>query len=466
MGGSCCWIGAFKFRGLRIAIQAPLDVNRWQATNFTTLNIFDRAPLPLLYEMPAGTAWSRVVGDSNDTPSNYRDDLVSLQYWDEQPLTTDFVNRAAAYFAEWRFIYPNTLAHTNENGIDVGMQNYMQTAKPDMIMFDQYPGANGSRFPTPRRRHMVSWYSLTQGYRLLGLGGIDGTGTKPIPYAQYLDLFRDNYSYSQPAESFVRLQQFASWAFGYTFVSAFVYNDTNAGIVPVMFSTPGDGSPTSTFYDVAETNRQSLNLGPALVRLVSTDIFMKPGSGQSVSGTGLTEWSSRAGSTLGYSDFITGVTPYTNSVAQGGSPDGSYSDILIGYSTPLLADNSDATFVDGLHFMIVNGSASGTAASAMQWYHVTFDFSGTPHDSLVRLSRDTGEVELVPLVYTGSSQYYLDLSLPGGTGDLFTFWNSDNPLPTIPEPGSLSIVISGSLAAWLGYIRRRRSNKIRNTSAI
>ena len=373
----------------------------------------------------------------------YTDNLVSLQYWDEQTLTTDYVDRATAKFAEWRTLYPNALGHTNHYGFQISstaLQNFMEDAQPDMIMFDLYPAGDGSRFPTPNRLYMGLWYSEMQKYRTAGLAGIDRTGQKPIPYAQYLDLFRKDYTKPEPAESFVRLQQFASWAFGYTYVSGFVYNDLSyTGVTPVMFDAVGDSSPTPTFDNVAETNRQSRNLGPALVRLVSTGIFMKPGSGESGTGlSGLSSWTENAG---GSGDYITAVTPITG---LGGGNDSSYPDTLVGYFKPLLADNSQATFVDGLTFMIVNGSASDTAAASEQWYRLAFDFVGSGLDKLARLSRDTGQVENVPLTSTGGTTYSVDINLPGGTGDLFCFYSGDT-LPTIPEPGMIVLLITGLL---------------------
>jgi hypothetical protein len=244
--------------------------------------------------------------------------------------------------------------------------------------------------------------------------------------------------------------------------SSFVYNEPgqDSGVYPVMFSSSGDSSPTQTYYDVAETNRQSRNLSPGLVRLVSSGIFMKPGSGKSVSGTGLSQWSARAGSTSGYVDYLTGITPYTNSTANGGTSDSGYSDILVGYFKPLLDTNPGCTFADGLHLMVVNGSASGTAAASSQWYHMTFDFTGSDFDELVRLSRDTGLVEAVPLVHTSGSQYYLDLNLPGGTGDLFAFWDSSSPLPNVPEPGAIVLLTTGAIALLANAIRKKSDDSI------
>jgi len=306
-------------------------------------------------------------------------------------------------------------------------------------------------------------------YRTAGLAGNDGAGTSPIPYAQYLDLYRSSYTAATPSESFVRLQQNASWTFGYSMVTAYVYNDWDVG---AMFDSAGDGSPNAVFNYVAETNRQSRNLGPALTRLVSTDIRMIPGKysdytwwqGNHIDTlplpSGISPWASGhvhgdIKGNNGGSDYITGITPITG---PGGGANSTYSDVLIGYFKPLLASNPGCTFADGLHFMIVNGASQGTAAAAQQWYHLTFNFTGSDFDSLVRLSRDTGKVELVALTPTGSSNYYLDLNLPGGTGDLFGYWDRSNPLPSVPEPGTV-VLLSNGLIGLLAYAWRNMKKR-------
>jgi hypothetical protein len=437
----------------------PINLDTWGSSNFTTVNVWDEATMPVLGEMPAGTPWGRMSQDNDyQIPSDPTsvDSLVSLQYWDEQPVTAAWINQAASKFASWRTLYPNTLGYTNQTPIDSAtLANFMQGAQPDMISFVNYPGYS---FSGSARN---TWYSDMQMFRTAGLAGNDGTGRQPIPYAQFLDLYRNSYSDAIPSESFVRLQQFAGWAFGYTFVSAFVYNNPDSsGVYPAMFSTNDDSSPTSAFGYVAEANRESRNLGPVLVRLLSTGIFMIPGTGQSVSGTGLWQWSAHAGTTTGYTDYLTRITPYTNSTANGGRAAHSYNDILVGYFKPLSTDSGGATFVDGLDFMIVNGASQGTAAASAQWYHLTFDFTGSNFNELVRLDRNTGLVEAVPLTQISGSQYYLDLDLPGGTGDLFTFWNANSPLPAVPEPGALVLAVIGLLGlSAYGLMKEKVSAK-------
>ena len=450
------------------------DVSLWQSANFNNFNFWSWPSPGVLAALPAGQQWSRLYQAS--TPSSkyltpnelpYADSLTMYLYGDEFSDETmsdpAHLSDMAATYAQWRLRYPNALVGSNFTATmpnDANLANYMQVTQPDLLTFDHYLG--GYSFLESQRN---DWYTAMQRFRTAGLGGNDGTGTTPLAYGQFLRMYRTALTDTElPTESFVRLQQSASWAFGYTFVDAFTYNyPVGAGTYSAMFDTTDDSTPNAVFDYVKETNRQSLNLGPALVRLVSSDIRMIRGSdyttrpndilrwGYSDTNSNSAKWlNQHTADTGGYEDYITSIMP---TASEGGTLDESYGDILIGYLVPLLDDNSDCTFADGLHFMIVNGSAgsgvpvdangvadtaamaAGTAEALAQWYHITFDFGDSDFDSLVRLSRDTGEVELVALTSTGGSTYGFDLNLPGGTGDLFAFWDSNNPLPSIsPTP--------------------------------
>src|SRR6185369_3473388 len=72
-----------------------------------------------------------------------------------------------------------------------------------------------------------------------------------------------------------------------------------------------------------------------------------------------------------------------------------------------------------------------------QTIRLTFNFGSTGIHNLQRLSRDTGQVELVPLIYEGGSTYHLDLTLDGGTGDLFKY-NDGIPFFTALVAGDLN----------------------------
>ncbi|HVV01026.1 MAG TPA: hypothetical protein VHH88_06660, partial [Verrucomicrobiae bacterium] len=295
---------------------APTNFSTWNAAHFTAFNSWnDRNSEKILgWTMP----WARWIKTDGGNPltanetNQHSTELVSLQYGDELnqdgagTIDPDTMAAMSQAYASWRsLVGTNFLAYSNfgannasKSMTPYGLAEYMQSTMPDMLMFDAYP----RQYVT-----LSTWYAEMQKYRLAGIAGIDGSGRRPIPYAQYLDLYRGSYSASLPDEAFVRLQEFASWAFGYTFVTAFVYNKpNNVTVYPALFSSDGDSTPTAVLAQLTEANRQSLNLGPALVRLTSSDLRMIPGSANSLP-AGIPLWSRGAGG----SAFITSIVPIT-----------------------------------------------------------------------------------------------------------------------------------------------------------
>ena len=469
---------------------SPSLASRYSA-NYTAFNFddnFQSVDGDVLAQLPSGTLWGRMaLNGYNDLYSSeqpYSNNVVALQYLDEAlqedgtvgpnngPITrmADY----AAQFRTWNQSYPNALAYTNFWGEQIDsywpnnatkdytdLRTFMRTTMPDMMCFDTYP-----HYMT---NTVALWYTHMQKFRLVSLEGYDGAGSTPLPYGQYLDTFRSSYTDPLPTESFIRLQRFAHWAFGYTFTEDYLYNGEadGSGNAATMFSAGGDDPSTKTpvFDYVAEANREGRNLGRALVRLVSTDIRMVPGKVSGKTNTlpdGLSTWSSGGRNTGGlhrlhHQYYATGTERPVESVELQRHVDRLF--------RPLLADNTGCTFVNGLHFMIVNGtSGDGTAASLAEWFRINFNFGTSGFNSLIELSDDTGEAVLVPLTHYGSESaktYYLDLNLDGGTGDLFGFWNSSNPLPTVPEPGTLALLATG-LIGLLAYAWRKRTNRLYN----
>lgn len=480
------------------------DVSLWTNSNFTGLwfqhPVQDTART--LSAMPAGTQWSQFYNASYDSRSKYLqpnqlpylNNFTSIQYEDEggsDPANPTILADMTATYLDWNTRYPNALAYANFGVYQqafsdaTALTNYVQAAKPDMVCFDWYPSNwVGNPFATDDShvQDRNGWYSAMQRYRTVALAGYtttSGGNSGPIPYAQWLNLFRDSYSAPLYPEAYYRLEQNASWAFGYSYLVGYHYNDLgDGGDAPRMFDA--SGAPTADYYYVKEANRQSRNLSPALARLVSTDIRMIPATygthkqhgtwGALVDDNlalpdGIHAWSQGGQSTGGYTDYITGIAPR-------GSDDGVshiHSDVLIGYFAPLLASNPNCTFVDGLNFMIVNGGAGDgdimAASDLAETYHITFDFLTSGFNSLARLSRTTGKVELVTLTHGSGSQYSLDLTLDGGTGDLFRFWNSGDPLPTIPEPGMFTLLFTGLFYTIVYRAIRTQSSRRRYDEA-
>ncbi len=406
---------------------------RWAESNFTTAQVWGYDFDPNLMPPAPGIPWSRSTGVKIlDIPSNevpYESSLVSYQLGDDNNGVTDpemlaYWKAAYAWFHEQ---HPNTIMYTNGGGDFAGQLNYMQTTKPDMMMAGLYP-FNGSVVggsPT-------EMYENQAKYRTLGLIGVDG---QPIPVGHYTQTFYGPHTaYHIVSESEIRLQQFAGWAFGFKLVDSFIYDSADGGAAPsIMFFDDSTDTPRPQFYQVAETNRQSLNLGPALVRLITTDVRMKMGRHKDATVNVTNDLPDSVSSwSVGADPYITSITA-TNLGTKNYGLEG---DVIVGYFAPLDGSFTNAGHEDDIYFMIVNGLSDkdGLATDSRQQIHLEFDFGTSGIDSLLRLSRETGYIEEVPLVYTGSSSYYLDLYLDGGTGDLFKF-NDGSRFVSITNPG-------------------------------
>lgn len=211
-------------------------------------------------------------GDLNSIEVPYLPNLVALQLNDEQDVAVPAeLDAAKNVLADWRARYPNTIGYLNQSGSENGakqLRHYMSYAQPDMLMFDTYPFNGDINGGSP-----YSFYRDMQKYRLVGLEGNDGTGRQPLPYGYCLQTsIADHFNNHVTSGSETRLNQFAGWAFGFTFASAYSYNNANSSF---FVDAPGDSKPREPFFsEIAETNRQSRNLGHALVRLLSTDVGM------------------------------------------------------------------------------------------------------------------------------------------------------------------------------------------------
>ena len=425
--------------------EVGLDLDRWAESNFTSVNL-NWNDMTENYVGPApGIPWARLaVWTPNSQwalrPAEmpYLPSMVSFQYSDEDDISDPgILAGAATWLASARIKYPNVLTHLNQWGSQhtvAELQNFLVQAQPDMVMFDTYP-FHGSG--DPAGGSPTEFYEHMQKYRLLGLGGHDATGAQPIPYALWLQT-----SYGYPpvgthslSESEMRLNQFSAWAFGYTFTEAYVYTTLDSGGLSqsALFNGVGDSDPTPKFYQMAETNRQSRNLGDALVRLVSTDVRLLMGEHQ------VQWWAVDNVLPSGVSSWSPDADPYISSITAdnlGSTNGGLEGDVIVGYFRPLFDSYDAPEYEDEIYFMIVNGlsDADAEAWRTKQLIHMDFDFQDSGITRLLRLSRDTGEVEPVELTYVGGSSYSLDLILDGGTGDLFKFDTGEDFLPVVPEP--------------------------------
>ena len=446
------------------------DLGVWERSNLTGVNSVHYHPSFMEeYVQPNGLNWSfwtwgdpvsgettRAVPTAEPTrmevKEEHKENLVAIQYRDEQSLDDeDYFAKTKDWLDKAREGYPNALRYVNQWGTETsieGMRRYIEEAEPDMLSFGNYPyrveSVEGKAFMIPRNGSLTEitrYIKWMMRHRNLALEA-------EIPYALWLQAFKSGGDASQwqymdqgsrswkwrfPSESELRLEQFVAWAAGYTYGLLYIYNpEERFNFDILMFEgdgsdLPSDTDPTPAFDHMAQTVKESRNLGAALIRLVNTDIRILPGA--YAKDTDLPVWSSEE-------DPLISDIEVENLSSAG---EGKRGDVYIGYFKPLAAGETGGD--PHPYFMIVNGltehpyerikddageedwlydPTKGLAEDTRQRITVTFDFGGSEEPEVSRLNRRSGEVETLELTALGESKYEMELVLPGGTGDLFT----------------------------------------------
>jgi hypothetical protein len=398
------------------------SMSRFQESNCTTLDLVDPYLQPAWIADDPNVCWMRhsTFYDIQSCEKPYIKNLISMGYGDEQDITSQTeLDAIKTKFDSIKAKYPSVINMTNQGGGQFTadeLSDYIAYCQPDMLMFDTYP-FYGYYTVAGRPPHLYTHMGM---YRLLGLAGLDATGAKPIPCALYTQVFTsDSYPWygHVVSQSEMSLNVFAAWTYGFKYIDLFIYMNQvgTTSLQSLLFEGDGDTTPTDEFYEIAEINRQSRNLSPALVRLISTDIRFIPGQISSSTNNSVSDdaksWSdaNRPASTL-----FTGIDTITN---MGTCNSGLRGDILVGFFKPLHESFDGPDYSGEVYFMVLNGLTdyTGSASATRQKMRLRFNSSVT---QIQRLSRDTGLVETLPLIVDGTTKYY-ELTLDGGTADLF-----------------------------------------------
>ncbi len=295
---------------------------------------------------------------------------------------------------------PNSLVYINVGNTSEGyLENVMKEIQPDVLMYDAYCfNVGGGTLTDLYFSKLMALRSKAKQYG--------------VPLFSWMQAYQADNA-RLPSESDLRMQIFSSLAVGCKGIMYFLYDNQ----WPQWFLSAiiqGDGTPTSLYYHVKNVNPEMNRLGRVLRYLESTDVRFIPGKTKGVPNSpwqGLTNWSAGAGED---SRIVSAqVDP---------SEDGPEKNGLIG----LFRDDTGQQY-----FMLSNiyHGATLSASAAGVGFTVTFD-AGT--DGLWRLNRETGAQEWVAL-----NNHVLNTTLPGGTGDLYTYSAAGFDL-SAPQ-GSISI---------------------------
>lgn len=315
--------------------------------------------------------------------------------WDE-PARRD-LPRVAEVVAWVKTTYPNQLVYSNADpgmpeqiddepyGYDDYLRELIGTGI-DLLMIDVYPFLPGDGF---RENYFERISAVRRAAREAN-----------IPYWIFVQAFSAEGNWRYPSESDLRMQVFSSLAFGYTGIAYFMFDHGYDGAL--LYSEDKDnglgGVPTPTYYDVKHLNPEVKHVGECLRYLVSTGVWGVPG--QHIVGDHLVENPLPSG----LAKFVPGEhgSGLIRDIRVQGV--GKADNILVGF----FRDPIDAPYV-----MLANLGHGPEERAADRL--VTLQLHLDPSlPSLGRLSRDTGEAELLAV-----RDGVLAVSLPGGTGDLF-----------------------------------------------
>jgi len=388
--------------------------------------------------LSAGQKWGKWVDHLgnpatalNATELAHYADLVAIQVGDEQQSDLENPNGATkAWFTAARNanLYTDKLLYVNSTYVnDVNAYiNFVATANPDALSWDAYPFGTTGVYP-------YNWLGKAQIFRRVALGSaIGATGTAARPYGLYLQTYQGGDGARDPGDLEMRWQQFTAWTLGYTFVDAFTAGGGNTS----LFNSGNGNSPTQPRYDqFKETARQSLNLGPALTKLLSHGYGPSFIAGKDPSGATNAlpiDWLqfNRSNAPINQ-QYLTSVSAANLGTKNNGNP----GDVYVGYFNPLHASYGDPAGT--AYFMVTNAlgaylqDPSLLATDCIQQITMNFDFGVTGINSLQRLNRNSGLVEIINTSYSdggntvftsqGNGKYQLQLKLEGGTGDLFKY---------------------------------------------
>ena len=348
----------------------------------------------------------------------------------------------AAWFNWSKANYPAVLVHSNQYPgqlQEYQVRSYVQNAQPDMLTWDNYY-PDLSRHDDKQKNAVIwlltnsSWNSQWLMYRKYALKGVDGTGTKPFIFGQYLD----TYWQDQP-ESIKNLIANLSIVSGAKWLNFFrLDTQFDMGLL-----WDKNGAPTAYMKEWNAVIRTIRGIEKHILRLTNDYLAVKTGSLSSNAHQLAGQWNvstfeNPAAAAKNAEYGIKAVSVASLSSAHGGGT----GDVVLGYFKKLPGINESeitahfAGATDPKCFMVLNGLIAGQAAEYPGFNYggkepgrcentkqkITLTFESTHPAKLMRVNKMSGAVEdITSSIRKVGIDDTLEIILGGGLSELY-FW--------------------------------------------
>ncbi|HUT74170.1 MAG TPA: hypothetical protein VM221_04945 [Armatimonadota bacterium] len=393
----------------------PERMARFAAANLNTLIWFKPMPGCHMFQAAhdAGLAWAcGTRGGQEAVAAALAIPGCAFIIAGDEPGSTEALDQIAA-ISDWvRRTYPDLPVFANLSITKVDHDSYIQKCKPDLFSFDEYPLLRDGKLAQTYLYDLAWGRQTASRYRL--------------PYWMFLQAFgreheRPDYAYRVPGEADLRFLVFSFLAHGGTGIMFFIYYGFPEAMVMDLGVEDPERSPaenhryentvmTAAWYAVREVAPEVQNLARALLNLRTKDQVMYAGDGTFWEQPPPTYPNNNPAEPIRLQAFAGHGALRSIRVVEGQD---------LGLMIGFLEDEAGQEY-----FMMVN-LAHGLNMSKMDGVRrvrLTFDRSV---EQVERLSRFTGDVETLR-THPQEEAAVLDMSLEGGTGDLFK-WSNGKP---------------------------------------
>ena len=317
------------------------------------------------------------AGEPRDfIPASMKDyirNAISICFGDEGGYSRQEAEAYAKWFDWTKQHYPGIILHTNQcvgQWSEQALREYIKITKPDLITWDDYYGdaywsspssidlsQTGIQQNAARRLIGLPTWEL---YRKLAWEGVDGTGSKPIMFGQYIDSFASNHSQSNKnlvvnASILSGMKWLNFFRVEYQFDRCYLWDE--------------DGTPTRGLLEWGSLIDRVHAIDKQLTRLNNDWMMFKigqmgsEGGGTKASGFRRGNFDAADSAAKNQEFGLAAVEAESLSTAHGGRT----GDVVLGYFKPLpgLYESELAEYFAGATdpraFMVMNGLVAGSA---------------------------------------------------------------------------------------------------------